>query len=375
MVLRNKLHIYNWLKMLWSVILLATIASCQPYEEPYKAKFDYRPYLPKDSADWRVAASPHEQMDVAKLDEAYKDFFAADKYKTSISLLVIRNGLLVGEGYARGEFYEDYERKNNIKSATKSVTSLLAGIAVDKGLLDIDKTIYHYLPEYFPQDDEKRNITVRQALEMRTGLLWKNDEDTWDLMIDKHKSSLKLILDKPMEFSPGKGFRYTDANPHLVAAVIQKVAGKPLEEFAKEYLFVPLSIKDYYWEKHQDGINYGAVALYLSARNFAKIGQLVLQKGKWENKQIISESWLAESVKTQATAAETGSADYGLYWWIRPQHNAIVARGHGGQYLYIVPDKNLLIVHTAMPYTGNGYRGITLQEIEHLADIIISGCK
>lgn len=367
------MHIYKFKKMLCLAITTVLFFSCQPYEAPLKAKIDYRPFEQVDDNDWPVSNLASQNIDVVKIEEAYKNFFAKDKYKTSVSLLVIRNGNLVAEGYARPEY--ELGAKDNIKSATKSVTSLLAGIAVDKGLLDIDKTIYHYLPEFFPNDDEKRNITVRQALEMRTGLLWNNDEDTWDLMIDKHESSMKLILDKPMEFSPGKGFHYTDANPHLVAAVIQKVSGKPLEEFAKENLFTPLNITDYYWEKHPDGINYGAVALYLTPRDFARIGQLVLQKGKWKNSQIVSEKWLAESTKTQATEAETGSADYGFYWWIRPQNNAIVARGHGGQYLYIVPDKNLLIVHTALPYTGNGYAGITLADMENLANIIISGCK
>ncbi|UCH10288.1 MAG: serine hydrolase, partial [Fidelibacterota bacterium] len=144
-------------------------------------------------------------------------------------------------------------------------------------------------------------------------------------------------------------------DPQLLGGAVSMKAGMTLDEIAEERLFGPLGITDYYWERNADDDNWASQALYMRPRDLAKIGKLVLNKGNWEGEQLISEDWIeqATSIQTlQYPGQPEDSTDpfYGFYWWIYPHLGAFTALGAGGQFIFIVPDKSLVIVMTSEPY-------------------------
>jgi CubicO group peptidase (beta-lactamase class C family) len=242
---------------------------------------------------------------------------------------------------------------------------LLTGIALDQGHLDsFNQKIYDIIPSYFDDDISKRSITIYHALTMQTGLEWENDKDTRPLITGKESSSLEMVLHKPLEFTPGTDYHYTDGNPQLISGIITARTNQSEEAFAASNLFDKMGITDFYWEKHPDGLNFGAVALYLKPRDFAKFGLLCLEDGNWSGEQLVSATWIDLSTQIHSYADE--QHPYGFYWWIRPEYNAFTALGHGGQYIYVIPEKDLAIIMTSEPYAGqyDGYEN--LLEFEEL---------
>jgi CubicO group peptidase (beta-lactamase class C family) len=326
-------------------------------------------YTPQTRADgWEISTPAREGIDQDGLAAAYREFFSSDRYHTAISLLVVRNGRLIAEGYCRDRGDVDVAR--NIKSCTKSVTSLLTGIALDQGLISgLDRKVYDYIPEYFDGDPAKRAITLADALTMRTGLDY-GDDDTRDMVINEPESTLRYILARPLSFAPGTRFHYSDGNPQLISGVLERAAGMPLQEFARRELFAPLGITDYVWEKSKDGLTYGPFGLYLKPRDMAKIGQLCLRRGMWNDRRIVSAAWI-DSSTTARTNQDSGP--YGYYWWVRPEFGAYTAIGHGGNFIYVIPGKNIVIVFTALPNT----HGIEIQapDFEDLVQMIVSAAR
>lgn len=333
-------------------------------DEPFK--LPYAGYLPEKLDDGWITGTPSGVgMNEAKIDAVYRDFFSEEHLPLARSLLIIKDGQLVAEAYCNNP--ADRDRISNIKSATKSITSILTGIALDKKLLDsVNETVYQVIPEYFDLNLEKRSITLDDVLTMQTGLDWNNDKDTRPLITGKEKSSLSMVLDKDLVFKPGTDFLYTDGNPQLLSGMITARSGKSLADFANENLFGKMGINDFYWEQHPDGLNFGAVALYLRPRDFARFGLLCLQNGNFDGTQIVSAAWMQTA--TQAHTIGDSNIPYGYYWWMRPEYGAYTAIGHGGQFVYVVPGANLAIVMTSDPYAGE-YDGLaTLLEFE---DVVV----
>jgi CubicO group peptidase (beta-lactamase class C family) len=218
-----------------------------------------------------------------------------------------------------------------------------------------------FLPDYFAAGSTKSQMTLEHLLTMTSGLDWENSEDTGELMIEEPADSIAFTLGQPLAFKPGTKFHYSDANPHIMAAVLQEATGMALEDYAFEKLFSPLGITDYVWEMHRDSINYGAYGLYLRARDLAKIGQLALNEGTWAGKTVVSPGWVTASTQTYVNEND---GPYGYYWWIRPDFDAYTAIGHGGQYAYVIPGEELVIVMTANPYTDG--IGVNREQFEVL---------
>lgn len=346
-------------------ILLLLMAFCFTSclkDEPFKLQ--YTGNVPEELDDGWITSTPGAAgMDEAIIDEVYQSFFSEDHLTLARSLLIIKDGKLVAEAYCRN--IEDRDQIANIKSATKSVTSILTGIALDKNFLDsLNQTIYSIIPEYFDVNLEKRTISIYDVLTMQTGLDWNNDKDTRPLITGKEESSLEMVIDKDIVFTPGTDFQYTDGNPQLLSGIITERTGKSLEDFADENLFSKMGIKDFYWEQHPDGLNFGAVALYLRPRDFARFGLLCLQHGNWGGEQLVSSAWMQEA--TQEHTVADNNIPYGYYWWIRPEYDAYTAIGHGGQYIYVIPSKNLAIILTSEPYAGEYESADNLEEFEEL---------
>jgi CubicO group peptidase (beta-lactamase class C family) len=241
----------------------------------------------------------------------------------------------------------------DVMSVTKSVTSLLIGIAIDKGFItSVNETIDSYIrPLVNDLDSAKAQITIKQLLTMSCGLEWSeipgpSEFLQWYYSPDK----LLYILNKPFISTPGESFNYSDGAAHLTSVVLSKATNMSANEFAKEYIFSPLGIGDRYWTADNRGFNYGGVRLHLYPDDMLRLGKLVLNKGKWENEQIVSEEWIDESTDFQMSTNEIipyGSS-YGFYWWRASANNYdfFYANGHGGQFILIAPDVKVVIVAT-----------------------------
>jgi CubicO group peptidase (beta-lactamase class C family) len=300
----------------------------------------YQGFIPEEIGDgWEIATPSSEGIDQSALEKVYRTITNEELYPNIRSLLVIKNDKLVSEAYFKD--LNDRERIHAVMSVTKSITSLVAGIVIDKRYLaSIDNCLYQFIPEYFDSDLLKRSITIRHLLTMETGLDYDNDIHTKE-MIYCEGSSLEYILSKPMVSAPGTDWYYGDGNPQIMSGIITQVSGKTMEELAGEFLFEPMGIKEYFWENHSDGLTLGGMGLWLRPRDMAKIGQLMLNGGNWEGRQLISSEWIAASTVRQAN-----HRDYG-YYWLTSENVSFWASGKGGQLIWVYPEKQIVVVVTS----------------------------
>jgi CubicO group peptidase (beta-lactamase class C family) len=341
--------------------IFLTFNSCLK-DEPLNLRFT--DYIPAELNDgWLISTPEAEGMDSSLLENLYHDSFVDEIYPTLKALLIVRNGKLVSEAYIKDP--DDIHRLHNLMSATKSITSLAAGIALDQGLIQsLDATVYQYLPEYFDSDTKKREITIQQVLTMETGLDF-DDEIHASELIDHRGSSLEYVLHKNLVFDPGTDWYYGNGNPQLISGIIQKESGLSMAEFMDKNLFEPIGINEYQWESLHDGLSYGAQGLWLKVRDMARIGWLMASMGKWKDSTIISEDWIRLS-----TVNHSDFQNYGYYWY--PIDDiAFYASGHGGQIIYVYPDKKLAVVLISDPYAksykiSHGYNDLFSQIVSSL---------
>ncbi len=325
-------------------------------DEKLKTEFNIEAVNTGDG--WQISSLASEGFNEVAFRTAVMPLFDENNYVTVTSLIVVRNGKLVAEAYMRD--FQGRLQKRQIQSTTKCITSLVIGIALEKNYFTgLDQKLYSIMPEAFDEDLRKREITLRHLLTMNTGLKFNNEEFAEELFMKKHENVNKYILAKPLFALPGSGFNYRDCDPQLLSGAIHKQTGLPLDSIANRYLFKPLGITDYYWERNVDGDSWASEALFMRPRDMAKIGQLVLNKGSWNGEQLISEDWITESTSTQSDPNEGQPPDkkvtFGYYWRIQPNGVAIEANGAGGQQILIIPEKNLVIVYTCEPYVQGQY--------------------
>jgi CubicO group peptidase (beta-lactamase class C family) len=328
---------------------------------------------PRDLGDgWEISTPEAEGLDPEGVRAAYRRFYSETQYVTAVSLLVVKHGRLVAEGYCRDR--ADRDTLSAIQSATKSVTSLVFGIALDRGHLGgVDTPLYDIVPEKFPPDRSKRAIRFDDLLTMRSGIGFSNDDFTMDMAYGDHADGLAYILAHPLVFEPGTRFNYQDSDPHLVSGALQKATGHKLADLADQWLLGPIGIRDFIWLEHQDGTTYGPFGLYLKPRDLARIGQLLANDGQWHDRQLVSAEWLAESTRAHAPVdPDPGNAgyQYGYYWWVAPDGSAFTACGHGGQYVFVRPSEALVVVLTAEPDTNNDEVAIPIAGLLELVRLI-----
>ncbi|KGM35770.1 serine hydrolase domain-containing protein [Inquilinus limosus] len=316
---------------------------------------------------WAIAVPADEGFDPATLCAVGPALEARNAH----AVLVVRHGTLVYERYFAGEderwgqplgrVAHDAATKHDLRSITKSVTSLLVGIAVDHGWIkDIDAPVLSLLPQYADlRSPETDRITLRHLLTMSSGLAWSEDLPYSDprnserLMSDA-PDPYRYVLEQPFATAPGERWTYSGGATALLSAVLKQVSGRPLDVLAREVLFAPLGIDDVEWVRYPNGDPVAASGLRLRPRDIAKIGRLVLDHGAWQGKQIVSPGWIAQSTTRQIAAED--EIDYGFQWWLG--HSQIGGQdlrwsagvGWGGQRLFLVPDRDLLVVVTAGLY-------------------------
>ncbi len=298
--------------------------------------------------DWITADAAAVGIDPAALDRAGD--VLNTRYPNLDTLLVARHGRLVYERYAGTQAGRD--RVRGVKSVTKSITGLLAGIALDKGdLSGLDQMIGALLPESFTStsDERTRSIRIRDLLTMRSGLDWREWEGS-TLEMFASADWVRFVLARPQAHDPGQVFKYSTGDTHLLAAAIQRQSGLTLLDYADAYLFGPLGITQRRWLTDPQGICIGGSELKLRARDMAKIGLLMLHDGVWDDQRILPPGWAAESVTPHADAGPGGRdcvpLHYGYLWWLRSQgpHPSALAVGYGGQYIITVPALDLVVV-------------------------------
>jgi CubicO group peptidase (beta-lactamase class C family) len=324
-----------------------------------QSQCEYVHLVPEKTDDgWETSSLSEEGIDPEKVNELMSNILNGN-FPYIHSVLLIKNGKLVLEeyfyGYSRGT-------KHLIASDTKSLTSILVGIAIDKQMIsDVDKKVYEFFPEYRGTRwiDQKYDITLRHVLTMTAGLDW--DEITNPHPHPKNPNTgmyrtdhpVKYILDKRKIASSGKRWNYNSGLTVLLGGIIRNTSGLYADEFAEKYLFGPLGIKDYHWYKHPDGTVFTNGDLLLRPRDMAKIGYMMLRKGKWKGKQIVSREWVDESTKVHVAHGVPFGRKYG-YQWHRGEaviNNQVFetyfASGTGGQYIFVFPRLDLVVVFTS----------------------------
>jgi len=299
-------------------------------------------YWPKDK--WRTA-TPESQGMSSEILSDMMDLLWQTNHELD-SILIVRNGYVVLDTY---NYPEQPNLKHHLYSCTKSVASTLIGIAIDKGYIkSIDQPLLDFFPEKVSRnpDNRKKKITLKHVLMMATGLKcqdsylygWKGLHD-----MSKSEDFVQYMIDLPMVEAPGSRFEYCNGASYLLTAILQKATGKTGLEFAKEHLFNPLGISDVHWVAWR-GITIGWGSLHLRPRDMAKFGYLFLNNGKWNNQQIVSNKWVAESTQKQISATLTPG--YGYQWWVLSP-DIYVAVGYAGQRIFVLKDKQMVVVFTS----------------------------
>jgi len=284
--------------------------------------------------------------------------YVKEKKANIHSLLIIRDKKIVLDAY----FYPFRANlRHDLASCTKSITSILIGIAIDKGYIKSEEQLVaSFFPEIKPTARGFETLSIRDLLTMTAGFdCGFSNEDSLFNELFPTSNWPKFIFNIPFVAEPGKQFSYCSCNYYLLAEIIYRATGSSPEDFAKKYLFDQLGINSVYWTKNKQGINYGWGDLALGPRDLAKIGQLLLDGGKWDNKTIVSADWIRKA-KSMNTVFPGGNG-YGYGFWIDRDH-AFNAEGRGTQRLHIDSLHNAIIVVTA--------GGLDDNDKEHIADLI-----
>ncbi|MCG8306580.1 MAG: beta-lactamase family protein [Cytophagales bacterium] len=265
------------------------------------------------------------------------------------AVLIAKNDKLVLEEYFYGHGMNSL---HPLHSSTKSIASLLFGMAA--GTAALDDCIWTYLKEYDShRNDSNRAITVEQLLTMTAG--FEVGDHLWDGAKDLYENALT----RKMALAPGEAFQYDGGCSNMLGKIIHCRSGVKADEFAEQALFEPLNITDYYWQKDHEGkfpVMDGGLAL--TARDMLKIGILVKNKGKWNGKQVIPESWIEESTRLHVEETGWGTEGYGYHWWIEKpnemngRQQIVYSQGMGFQVIMIIPASGMVMVVTAGNYRG-----------------------
>ena len=359
-VYTSKRHQHSLLISTILILILPMLAGCGPSTEDLEA-VDYTP-LPGD--DWEVSTPAEQGIDPKLVAELY---YKADELETIKGLLVVKNGKLIAEGYFNGGSVDEmFDRA----SATKSFTSALVGIALDQGCLSsVDQKMIDFFPEFAGEldDPRKEQITIQDLLQMRGG--YPDEEYTPPYMEILYFSDnwhhIPHLVDFPLTSEPGTEFAYSNLTSHLLGVIVARACDTDLQSFAQQHLFSPINAEVGDWYPDADDYRLGSMGIFVKARDMAKFGSLFLHGGEYQGDQVISASWVMESLQRYSegikrggeTSSKYGSfrdLGYGYQWWSAKvgNHNFNYAVGHGGNYIILLDDLDMIIITTADPMHG-----------------------
>jgi CubicO group peptidase (beta-lactamase class C family) len=327
----------SWLTLILVLLALATTCA-SPAEKDI--------VWPTD--EWSTSTPEEQGMDSAKLQQMM-DLINGQGFAYD-SVLVVRHGRIVFEQYRNG-YTQD--TRHHLQSVTKSFTSMLIGIAIHEGFLDsVEQKVVDLFPNYTIAnlDARKQRLTLEHLLTMSDGLGWRELDypytDARNTLGQMWVSSdvIQHVLDQPMAREPGESWAYNSGTSILLGGILEEATGRDVLAFAREYLFDPIGIGVATWAKttgnhyHTDG------GLYLTPRDMARFGYLMLRGGTWDGREIVSPEWVTRSTETHY---QTGSGKgYGYQWWTLGD-GIFAARGHYEQEIYVVPGADMVVVFTA----------------------------
>lgn len=295
------------------------------------------------------------------LDKAFDRYLDAVKESGEDlhSIMIVKDGKVVKEQWL-GE--GERNTPHVLNSVSKTFTATAVGFAVAEGLLNVNDKVISFFPDKLPAEvsENLKNLEVRHLLTMSSG----HDVDPTPLVARDGSDGadwVEVLLATPLEHEPGSTFVYNSLGTYVLSAIVQKVTGQKVIDYLYPRLFRPLGIVGATWQESPQGINCGGWGLYLKTEDLAKMGQLILQKGEWNGKQIIPSSWIEEATTSKIESLPAGARKetlkikpkdsdwlqgYGYQMW-RCRHNGVRADGAAGQYIIILPEENAVIATTA----------------------------
>ena len=287
------------------------------------------------------------------------------------SLLVSWRGELLLERYSKGI---QATRLANIKSVSKSVMSALVGIAIERGVIPgVKQPIESYFPDVLKTEKDllRKNITIENLLTMQSGLETTSNRNygAWVLS----PNWVRYALTRPLTSAPGTRMEYSTGNTHLLSAILTKASGKSTWQFAQEVFAKPLGFTLARWPQDPQGIFFGGNDMLMTPRQMLTFGQLYLNHGKAGGVQVVPAGWVDESFKAHAESTRERERYYGYGWWIRDLagYRGYYAWGYGGQFIFVVPELDLVVVITSSSDVSNA-RGRNLRNAyEILEDFVI----
>ncbi len=281
------------------------------------------------------------------------------------SLLVSIGGELVEEHYFNGA---SVRRTANLKSASKTIIAILVGIAIDRGYLKgVEQPIVDFFPdELAAADAVRRSITIEDLLTMRSGLETTSNRNYGRWVQSRHW--VRHALSRPLVGRPGGRMIYSTGSTHLLSAILTRVSGMSTLEFGRRYLARPLGITLPAWTRDPQGVYMGGNEMALTPRAMLAVGNLFRRGGTSGGRQVISREWIRESTIPRTRSRFSGRR-YGYGWWMRTLagHPTYYAWGYGGQFIFVVPDLETVIVVTSSPNPGAGRRNHR-RELDDLID-------
>ena len=294
-----------------------------------------------------------------RVEKAMKGFFAqaADKSMDIHSVMIVRNGNVI---YSHWQSAGAENVPHVLHSVSKTFTATAVGLAIADGKMALTDKVVDFFPDKLPAQvsDNLKAMTVRDLLTMSCG------HDVEPSFRGAQQDWVSAFLAHPVIHEPGKFYLYNSLGTYMLSAIVQKVTGEKVVDYLTPRLFSPLHISKPRWEESPQGINCGGWGLYLKTEDLAKMGQLLLQKGKWNGKQLIPAEWVAEMSKKQVESVNPGTRledaaakgmtvetsdwmqGYGYQMW-RCRLGCFRADGARGQYIIVVPDKNAVVAITS----------------------------
>ena len=386
-----------------SPLILLCLMSIQSYSSGY---------------EWQYSNPEGEGLNISKI-KILSDEFRNGMHGYVDAFLLIKNGKIVHEEYYENDYaeltknlkseqskilsenygdaakpiYNYFDPKwhpyykdtdlHTIQSVSKSVTSALIGIAIERGEINgLNEKIAQYFPNHSSQfmDPLKSKITIEDLLTMRAGIKWDESSHAYTnpmnnaASMENSNNWIDYILSLPMEYKPGEKFVYNSGITVLLSHILHEASGMQANEYAEKYLFNKLGIQDYFWKKTPNNLTDAEGGLYLSTRDFAKIGMLYLNDGRWNGSPVITNEWV-ELTMSPDTDIEESSRKYGYQWWLIPYGNnqekwMYSGSGYGGQYLLIVPEYQLVMV-----FNGWNIFDIPRPSIEYLSQRVLEAIQ
>jgi CubicO group peptidase (beta-lactamase class C family) len=298
---------------------------------------------------WQASTPEDQGMD----SSALAGLVTEGENRSYDSLLIVRHGRLVVEAY-----YAPYTGgiPHQMFSSTKAVTGTLLGMVYKDGLLD---RLDHPIVDFFTDrqianmDDRKQAITVQTLLDMTSGFDWDEGFEGGAEQSDKDKNKssnwTQFILDRPMAHLPGEVFNYNNGNPDLVSAIITKLTHRLAEDYARQRLFEPLGIVDWHWDRDPQYLTIGEGMLYLLPRDMVKLGYLYLHHGEWDGQQLLPNGWadVLNHPLVNMHASWDAKLSYSNFFWVFPDRRVYMFNGKNGQYIFVFPDQDVVVVTTA----------------------------